>query len=247
LGQLKDQRFSAEDLEAIVERATVLQEQSQDRETVLSSGQQERPRLKEGMTLQTIQEISAEVGVAPRFVEEAARSLLLDKGSAGSEGAILGAPVGYEVVGIFPGLASDQARSNLIDAIRRSTGHEGEVREVLGAVEWATVGRVTKTTVSIRDGDGTTDVQVRADASGLAAFTWVGSVGLGLLAGGVVAAVTDPMTTFGVASIMGAGGAVGVGAARAVWSRVGISIQAGAQRLRDEVGELLSGLPGAED
>lgn len=241
MSQRENRRFSTEDLESIVERAAVLQEQSRDREAVVPREQLERPHLEEGMTLQAVQEIAAEVGVDPRFVEEAAQSLLLAKRSTGSEGVILGAPIGYEVVGVFPGLASEQARSQLIDEIRRSTGHEGEVREVLGAVEWATVGRVMKTTVAMRDVDGTTHVQVRVNASGLAAFTWVGSIGLGLLAGTGVVAVIDPITTLGLASILGAGGVLGVGTARAVWSRVGTSIWAGAQRLRDQVGEVLSG------
>lgn len=238
MGGIGDQRFSPEEFEMIVERAAALQDQSDDSSSAIQAHELEAPDSQEGMTLQAVREIAAEVGVEPRFVEEAARSLRLDERHAAAS-AVLGAPLRYDVRGSFSRQLADPTLSEAINLIRAQMGHGGEVREVLDSVEWSTVGRITKTTVALRDHDGETDVQVRVDASGLAALTWVGSIGLGVLAGGAIATVVDPATTLGVAATLGVAGSVGVGLARAAWSRIGRSLRARTQRLRDEVGRLL--------
>lgn len=236
----RDQRYTPEEFEMIVERAAALQDESNEASPRLETKELAHPDSDEGMTLQAVREIAAEVGVEPRFVEEAARSLQL-RAQHSVSATVLGAPLRYDARGSFPQAPGGASLSQLVERIRAEMGHDGEAREILDSVEWATVGRMTKTTVALRDHDEGTDVQVRVDASGLAALTWVGSVGLGVLAGGAVASAVDPATTFGIATALGVGvgGGIGLGMARAAWSRVGHSLQARARRLRDTVGRLV--------
>lgn len=218
----------------IVERAAALQDQSDESSPGPKARELSAPASEEGMTLREVREIAAAVGVAPRFVEQAARSLRVGERHTISR-AVLGASFRHEVRRAVPRQLNPSARSEVLDLIRVEMGHEGKVRELLDSVEWSTVGRTTTTTVALRDRDGETEVQVRMDASGLAAFTWLGSIGLGVLAGGAIVSVVDPATTLGVVGILGAGGGLGVGLARATWSRVGRLLRDRAQRLRDDV------------
>ncbi|GEM_PF-1274557 len=238
MGESGDGRYSTEELQLIVERAAALQHQSD----AIGSPVQRDPNwlpTDEGMTLQSVKEIAAEVGLEPQFVEDAVRALRHETRHASSRSSILGSPIRYATSATFSGRATDAVRSELIDLLRHDSGHEGEVHEVLNAVEYSTVGRVTKTTVSIGASDAATEVQVRVDASGLAALTGLGAIGGGLLSGIAMLAVADPATAFGTVSILAAGGALGLGAARAAWSRIGRSLQARGEGLRDEVGRSL--------
>lgn len=233
-------RYSQEQLDLIVTRAIALQDRSVDIESDHVTQQLRDPTRREGLTLRTLREIAAEVGIDPRFVEEAALSLQYDAPPSGPVTRLTGGPMRHEVGGTVQPLMTTSVRSELVDRLRRDTGHEGEVREVMDSVEWATVGRLTKTTVAIRNGEDATEVRVRVDGSGAAAFTWLGSIGVGVLASGIVAASIEPATTMGVVAMLGTGGGLGAGLARGVWSRVSRSIRERAERLRDELVRPLS-------
>lgn len=235
-----ERRYCQEQLDLIVARAIALQDRSVGVESDPVAQKLQHPTRREGLTLHTIREIAVEVGIDPRFVEEAARSLQYDAPSSGPVGRLTGGPLRHEAGGTVQPPLTTSAHSELVDRLRRDTGDEGEVREVMDSVEWATVGRLVKTTVAIRDGEDATEVRVRVDGSGTAAFTWLGSVGLGVLASGVVAAGIEPTTTIGLVAMLGTGGGLGAGLARAVWPRVSRSIRERAERLRDELVRPLS-------
>lgn len=78
-------------------------------------------------------------------------------------------------------------------------------------MEWATVGRLIKTTVTVRNGEDATEVRVRVDASGAAAFTRLGFGGFGVLVGGIVAATSSRALPWAWPSMLGIGGGLGVG------------------------------------
>ena len=74
MGESGDGRYSTEELQLIVERAAALQHQSD----AIGSPVQRDPNwlpTDEGMTLQSVKEIAAEVGLEPQFVEDAVRAL----------------------------------------------------------------------------------------------------------------------------------------------------------------------------
>lgn len=235
-----ERRYSQEELDLIVARAIALQDQGVGLASDQVPQQLQHPTRQEGVTLRTLREIAVEVGIDPRFVEEAALSLRYDAPPSGPVSRLTGGPIRHEVGGTVQPPLTTSARSELVDRLRRDTGHEGEVREVMDSVEWATVGRLIKTTVAIRTGEDGTDVRVRMDASGAAAFTWLGSVGFGVLVGGIVATSIEPATTMGLVSMLGIGGGLGAGLARGVWARVSRSIRERAEKLRDELVRPLS-------
>lgn len=230
-----ERRYSQEELDLIVARAIALQDQGVGLEFDHVPQQLQHPTRQEGVTLRTLREIAVDVGIDPRFVEEAALSLRYDAPPSGPVSRLTGGPIRHEVGGTVQPPLTTSARSELVDRLRRDTGHEGEVREVMDSVEWATVGRLIKTTVAIRKGEDGTEVRVRMDASGAAAFTWLGSVGFGVLVGGIVATSIEPATTMGLLSMLGIGGGLGAGLARGVWARVSRSIRERAEKLRDEL------------
>ena len=235
-----ERRYSQEELELIMARAIALEDRGVDFELYHGTQQLQHRTRREGLTLQTLREIAVDVGLDPGFVEEAALSLRYDGPPSGPLNRLTGGPIRHEVGGTVQPPLTTSARSELMDRLRRDTGHEGEVREVMDSVEWATVGRLIKTTVAIRNAEDTTEVRVRVDASGAAAFTWLGSVGFGVLVGGAVATSIEPTTMMGLASMLGIGGGLGVGLARGVWARVSRSIRERAQQRRDELVRPLS-------
>ncbi len=217
-----------------MERAALLQEESTEREETSRVEGLVAPDGTEGMSLESATEIAAELGVEARYIAEAARSLQLER-QLRSGGGLLGAPMSVDVVHSFPASISETDSSEFVDVLRRSTGHEGEVRQLLGAVEWATVGRITKTTVALRGAGNSSEVRVQADASGLAALTWIGTAALGGLAGLLGVSLVQPATTLGALGIVVVGISLGLVGARSIWSRVVHSIQGRALGLLDEV------------
>ena len=95
--------------------------------------------------------------------------------------------------------------------IRGVLKHQGEVNEVMGSLEWKTVGRMDGMTVTINSNDESVAVRVFSDLSGIAALTWVASIAIGLVAGGIVVDSLQPASLLVAASILGAGGTVGMG------------------------------------
>lgn len=239
LAETDARRYSDEELALIVQRASELQDQAGDLGAVAHLERPAVPSPATGLTLQAVREIADEVGLEPRFVEEAAASLAHDSERTGLS-IVLGGPTQHQLRSTFRRRFAESERAELLDAVRRYAGHDGEIREVLGSVEWRSMGLVTGTTLAIDEGDDKIVIRVRADASGLAAFTWIGSIVAGLVAGGVAVGAVQPGSILGVAAIVGSGGAVGVGLARSLWSRAARRVQDRARRLQDEVGRFLS-------
>ncbi len=85
-----------------------------------------------GLTLEQLQDIARDVGVDPRFVQDAARSLVRTR----RNGRLLGGPTEFHFVQILP-QGYDPARTQaMIDEIRTVMGRHGRVAEVADALEW---------------------------------------------------------------------------------------------------------------
>ena len=230
-------RYSDEELALIVERASALQDRAGEARAVAPPDATDIPATDAGLTLEAVHEIAEEVGLERRFVEEAAASLAYDPVPAGV--GVLGGPTSHQLGGAFARQLTDSERVELLDVIRGISGHEGEVREVMGALEWTSVGRMTRTTVTIDSSADAVAVRVRRDVSGLAALTWIGSITTGLIAGGVVAGALQPASFVVAASIVGTGGMIGVALARSIWSRASRGLRDHAERLRDGISRYL--------
>ena len=118
---------------------------------------------------------------------------------------------------------------------RRVLNHQGEMREVMGSLEWKTVGRVDQLSVTVNSTDESVSVRVFDDLSGVAALTWVASLTAGLVSAGIVVDSLQPDSMMVTASILGAGTTAGLGVARTIWSSASKAFRRRADRLREEI------------
>ena len=190
-----------------------------------------------GLSLEAVRDIASEVGLEPRFVDQAAASLAHDP--AVKKHSLLGGPLTHHLGDTFARTLTDAERIELLDVIRGVLKHQGEVNEVMGSLEWKTVGRMNGMTVTINSNDESVAVRVFNDLSGIAALTWVASIATGLVAGGIVVDSLQPASLLVAASILGAGGTVGLGVARTIWSATTRAFRRRAERLREEIARYL--------
>lgn len=185
-----------------------------------------------GTTLSELQAIAQEVGVDPDLVTAAAHQL-----ATGPEGIIehlLGGEVRRDIRLVHEGPMSPTAMQALVMTIRSAMQHQGTTREVLGALEWSSVGQPSQVAVTARTEDDRTVVQVVADRSAAANLTVVGSVGLGVFAAAITGAIVEPAALGGIA-LMGSGVVAGAGLARAVWQRTSRNFQKKLERLTSAI------------
>ncbi len=235
----KGREYSDEELGLIVQRASQLQDQASETRANALPARTVPPSLPRGLTLQAVKEIAGEVGVEARFVDQAAASLLIDSEKTGFD-LVIGGPIIHEVLVPFGGALARSELAEVVDLIRTLSGGEGEVREVLGSVEWRSVDGVIGTKVTVETGEEGGTVRVRSDASGLAALTWIGSGTAGVIAAGFAVEALQPGSTAGVVAILGTGGGIGAGLARSIWSRATRALRHRSERLRDELARHLT-------
>lgn len=231
-----DGRYSDEEFALILERAAELQDRAEGGAAQLPAGGHTATG-SEGLSLAEVRDIAGEVGLEARFIDQAAASLALAR--ADTRRGLLGGPITTQMDETFQRPLTDGERMELVDVVRGALNHHGEVSEVMGAVEWKSVGRVDRMTVTITSSDETSSVRIFHDASGLAALTWVGSITSGLILGVAAVGALDPSSLLMTAFILGAGGAMGIGAARTIWSRATKAIRRKSERLRDEIARRL--------
>ncbi len=234
---MPDRSYSDEEFALILQRASELQDRSDVGAPQLPGPTGGGPT-PTGMSLETIRDIAQEVGLEPRFIDRAAAAIARDV-TVGKPG-LLGGPLSHHLGDTFARSLTDGERTELLDVIRGVLRHEGVTNEVMGSLEWKTVGRMDQLTVTITSSDERVAVRVVSDASGLAALTWVGSIVTGLVVGGIVVSALQPASLLVAASILAAGGTAGVGVARAIWSATTGAFRRRAERLREEITRYLS-------
>ena len=183
--------------------------------------------------MQTVTDIAREIGLEPAVVERAASML---ENRMGTRAGWWGGPVTYESQVATPEKLSHQQLLELVDVVRSATRHQGEVKEVLGSLEWKTTGELSQIAVTVRAGEDGTAVQILGDRGASAFLTWLFSIAGGFAAGGIVGAIVEPTTALGGVGIMAACGAAGVGLARSLWARTTRTFR----RRFTELGERLS-------
>lgn len=190
-----------------------------------------------GLSLETVRDIAGEVGLEPRFIDQAVASLAHD--AAVEEFSLLGGPLTHHLGDTFARTLTDAERIELVDVIRGVLKHQGEVNEVMGSLEWKTVGRMAQRTVTINSSDESVAVRVFGDLTGIAALTWVASIATGLAAGGIIVDSLQPASLLVGAWILAGWGAVGVGVARTIWSATNRAFRRRTERLREEIARYL--------
>jgi len=238
LSDEKEPRYSDEEFALIVQKATELQDQSSDI-AAPSSQRLTDGAEAEGLTIAEVREIASEVGLERRFIDQAVMSLADDLALEAS--GLFGGALTQQAQGTVQHVLTEDERIEILDMVRATLKQRGEVQEVSGALEWQSVGRMTRTTVTINAVSESVGLRVHCDASGVAVLTWLGTIGAGLAAGAGLVGALQPDSVLAAASIVGAGGVVGVGLARTIWSATTQTLRRRVQRIRDELARSLVG------
>ncbi|UCC82111.1 MAG: hypothetical protein JSW46_14085 [Gemmatimonadota bacterium] len=184
----EDRRYSDSEFALILRKAFELEEHR----TGGGSG--------EGLTLQEIQAVAAEMGLDPASVERAA--VLHPVAGEGALVRLFGGPSLYQMQYTAAGEISRDSLTRVVDAIRRVTGHQGKVTEVLGSLEWETVGELSLIHVTVSPLEGQTVVRVLANRGPAGGLTYFLPGVVGLLGIGIIGAITEPTTAVGITSLV---------------------------------------------
>jgi hypothetical protein len=199
-----DRRYSEEQVALILRRAAQL-------DAGLDGSD-----IGDGLTLDEIERIARDVGLAPDLVARAAAQI--DAREPGAAERIFGGPVHFDAEYETRGELPRERYGDVVAAIRRVLGQSGKTSEVLDGLEWKSVGETTQVSVTVRPAGGHTKVQVLADRGGSAMIAYV-FPGMGALIGGAIAgAIIDPASAVQGIAIMGTAAGAGFIAARTIWA-----------------------------
>jgi hypothetical protein len=174
----------------------------------------------DGLSLEDIKAVAGEVGLDPALVERAAA--ILPTTTVSTAARVLGGPSKYQMEYTVPGELSKEDFGRVIDAIRQATGKTGKVDEVLGSLEWQTVGETSQVHVTVSSREQQTTVIVMADrgATGAIVFGVIGTLG-GVVSTGIAGGIIEPTTVAGVVALLAACLGGGFLTARTIWATTG--------------------------
>lgn len=223
-------RYSEEEFALILRKASEIQE---------SPGGGGGRTGSTGLSLEEIQSIAKEAGIDPRVVARAAALLETVEWEErkGLVSALFGGPgkfhLGIEVEGRLP----PEELGRLLERIRREVSHQGEAAEVLGGVEWKTVGELSAINVNITPRGDSTSIQIVGDRSGAGAIAFTFPVAAGAILVGALGAAFEPTSAVGIVSLVG--GLLGSGflVGRTIWV-------AGSRSFRRKLNGLMNVLTG---
>ena len=174
----------------------------------------------DGLTLSEIKAAAGEVGLDPSLIDRAAA--ILPATTPGRAARFFGGTDKYRMEYTAPGVLSKDDFGRVIDAVRQATGNTGKVSEVLGALEWETVGWTSPIHVTVSSREEKTTIKVMADRgpTGAIHFGVIGIVG-GFLSMGIAGAIIQPETLPGIVGLVAACFSGGLLAARTLWTTTG--------------------------
>jgi serine/threonine protein kinase len=175
---------------------------TQVQDIVKRASEAEAQPTRDGMTIGGVQQLGAEVGIAPEIMAQAAKSLGTEPKPALST-KVLGSPEKYYMQDDIPGVLDPTERADLINRIRELMG-DGEVNEVMGSLEWRGGDDINRVTVTItpRQDDVRVTVMANRDVAGMLSYFFP------MLAGVVVAALIGDAIrppVLGVIALFGTG------------------------------------------
>jgi len=208
----KPRRYSEEEFALILRRASEIQE---------TPGREGPKGLSEGMTLEEMQSIAREVGIDPEAVTRAAAVLGAadweEKG--GLVAAVVGGPSKFHLDCEMPGRLPPEEMARILEVIRRVAEHQGKASEVLGGVEWKTVGDVNAIHVNVSPRGNRTSVQVVGDRSAAGAMSFTFPMAAAVILIGGLGATFEPTSFAGISALIT--GLLGSGfmVSRTIWAR----------------------------
>lgn len=134
----------------------------------------------EGTSLAELQAIGGEVGIDPARLEDAARAVAL--GAADRPGKILGGPTVLNFERKVEGEFDPRDTPEILSVIRRTMGHQGEVDDIHGSLEWRAKGDSGERSVTVSSRDGTTTISSWANLSNAAVLTYLPAGIVGVIA-----------------------------------------------------------------
>jgi hypothetical protein len=188
-----------------------------------------------GMSLQQLEEIGAEVGIAAASIREAAKQLALHRGS--SDLAILGASPIHKALRAVPRVVDESEVADLIQVVDARFPAQGTVTEALGTVRWTSRLRHGSRQVAITPADGETRIQVSSRYADRLRYifnflpgAWGGMIGFAV-------AVSAGLGALPVAAVIGGSAVVGMGIGRALWNAMAGRTAAEVRDIADELAE----------
>jgi len=173
-----------------------------------------------GLTLEEIRSIATEAGIDPGAVTRAASILgaLAWEERAGLAVKIFGGPEKFHLGCEIPGRLPPEEMGRIVEEIRRAAEHQGEASEVLGGVEWKTVGELSAINVNISPRGDSTSIQIVGNRGPAAGVTFIFPMAASAALVGALGAAFDSDTAVGIISLIG--GTLGSGFlfARTVWA-----------------------------
>jgi len=170
------------------------------------------------------------VGLDPGLIDRAAA--ILPTTTSGRAARFLGGTDKYQMEYTALGNLSKEDFGQVIDALRQATGNTGKVSEVLGALEWETVGETSPIHVTVSSREDQTTVKVMGDRgpTGAIHFGVIGIVG-GFVSMGIAGAIIEPTTLPGIVGLVTACLGGGFLTARTVWTTTGKGYRSKLRRL----------------
>ena len=151
-----------------------------------------------------IRSIATEAGIDPEAVTRAASIMgAMDWDEKTTlVSAIFGGPSKFHLDCEIPGRLPPEEMGRILEHIRRAAEHQGEASEVLGGVEWKTVGDLSAINVNISPRGDSTSVQIVGDRNAAGALSFVfPMMGAGILVG-VLGAIFEPTSAAGIISLV---------------------------------------------
>jgi hypothetical protein len=184
----------------------------------------------DGLTLAEIKAVAGEVGLDPGLIDRVAA--ILPTATGGRAARFFGGTDKYRMEYTAPGILSREDFGQVIDALRQATGNTGKISEVLGALEWETVGETSPIHITVSSREEQTTVKVMGDRgpTGAVIFGVIGIVG-GFLSMGIAGAIIQPETLPGIVGLVSACLGGGFLTARTIWTTTGKGYRAKLRRL----------------
>jgi hypothetical protein len=191
----KKRRYSEEEFALILRKASEIQLSDRGSAGEGTAG---------GLTLDEIRSIAAEAGINPESVTRAASIMGAmewdEKRSFMS--TVFGGPSKFHLDCEIPGRIPPEEMGRILEQIRRAAEHQGEASEVLGGVEWKTVGDLNAINVNISPRDDSTSVQIVGDRSGAGALSFIFPMMASAILVGALGGTFEPTSAAGIISLV---------------------------------------------
>ncbi len=229
----QDRRYTREEFAIVLRKALDRQERLTQRDA------------GEGFSVEEMQAVAHELGLDPELVRQTALALPVQR--RGRLAAIFGGPEAYRLDYTAAGEVGEDDFGELVATVRRAAGHHGDVSQLLGSLEWKTVGEISQIHVTVTPRGGRTAVVVTADRGGAAVLTtFLGGIGW-LVGFGIAGAIIEPQSWGAITSLVLAAAGGSFLTIRTIWKVTTARFQARLERVMDALSVAVERAAGAAD